>query len=48
VPAEVGHRHLLLENLAFKDGRVIGAIRWGGGTGEQDRECAEVGAAAVS
>ena len=29
-------------------GRVIGAIGCGGGTGEQDHECAEAGAAAVS
>jgi uncharacterized protein GlcG (DUF336 family) len=28
-------------------GRVIGAIGCGGGTGEQDHECAEAGAAAV-
>ncbi|MND08604.1 hypothetical protein D3C83_313440 [compost metagenome] len=30
-----------------KAGRVIGAIGCGGGTGEQDHECAEAGAAAV-
>ena len=30
-----------------KDGRVIGAIGCGGGTGEQDHECAEAGAAAL-
>ena len=30
-----------------KGGRVIGAIGCGGGTGEQDHECAEAGAAAV-
>jgi uncharacterized protein GlcG (DUF336 family) len=29
-------------------GRVIGAIGCGGGTGEQDHECAVAGAAAVS
>ncbi len=29
-------------------GRVIGAIGCGGGTGEQDQECAEAGAAAVA
>ena len=28
-------------------GRVIGAIGCGGGTGEQDHECAEAGAAAI-
>jgi glc operon protein GlcG len=28
-------------------GRVIGGIGCGGGTGEQDQECADVGAAAV-
>jgi uncharacterized protein GlcG (DUF336 family) len=31
-----------------KGGRVIGAIGCGGGTGEQDQECAEAGAAAVA
>ena len=31
----------------IKGGRVIGAIGCGGGTGEQDHECAEAGAAAV-
>ena len=31
----------------IKAGRVIGAIGCGGGTGEQDHECAEAGAAAV-
>jgi uncharacterized protein GlcG (DUF336 family) len=30
-----------------KDGRVIGAIGCGGGTGEQDHECAVAGAEAV-
>jgi uncharacterized protein GlcG (DUF336 family) len=30
-----------------KDGRVIGAIGCGGGTGEQDHQCAVAGAAAV-
>jgi uncharacterized protein GlcG (DUF336 family) len=30
-----------------KDGRVIGAIGCGGGTGEQDHQCALAGAAAV-
>ena len=30
------------------DGRVIGAIGCGGGTGEQDQECAAVGAAALA
>ena len=30
-----------------KGGKVIGAIGCGGGTGEQDHECAEAGAAAV-
>ena len=30
-----------------KAGRVIGAIGCGGGTGEQDHECAEAGASAV-
>lgn len=30
-----------------KNGRVIGAIGCGGGTGEQDHECALAGAAAV-
>lgn len=29
-----------------QDGRVIGAIGCGGGTGQQDHECAEAGAAA--
>jgi uncharacterized protein GlcG (DUF336 family) len=29
-------------------GRVIGAIGCGGGTGEQDQECADAGAAAVA
>jgi glc operon protein GlcG len=31
-----------------KAGRVIGAIGCGGGTGEQDQECSDAGAAAVS
>jgi glc operon protein GlcG len=31
-----------------KDGRVIGAIGCGGGTGEQDHECAVAGADAVA
>jgi uncharacterized protein GlcG (DUF336 family) len=31
----------------IKAGRVIGAIGCGGGTGEQDHECAEAGAAAA-
>jgi len=30
-----------------KGGRVIGAIGCGGGTGEQDQECSDAGAAAV-
>jgi uncharacterized protein GlcG (DUF336 family) len=30
-----------------KNGRLIGAIGCGGGTGDQDHECAEAGAAAV-
>jgi uncharacterized protein GlcG (DUF336 family) len=30
-----------------KDGRIIGAIGCGGGTGEQDHQCALAGAAAV-
>lgn len=30
-----------------KDGEVIGAVGVGGGTGEQDEECAAVGAAVV-
>ncbi len=30
-----------------KDGRCIGAIGCGGGTGEQDHECAAAGAAAI-
>ncbi len=30
------------------DGKVIGAIGCGGGTGDQDHACAEAGAAAVS
>jgi uncharacterized protein GlcG (DUF336 family) len=30
------------------DGRVIGAIGCGGGTGEQDQECAAAGAAALA
>ena len=30
-----------------KDGRVGGAIRCGDGTGQQDHECAEAGAAAA-
>jgi hypothetical protein len=42
----VGHRHLVIENLALK-GWVIGAIRCGDGTGEQDHERAEAGAAAA-
>ena len=32
----------------LRGGRVIGAIGCGGGTGEQDQECADAGAAAVS
>ena len=31
-----------------RDGRFIGAIGCGGGTGEQDHECAEAGAAAIA
>jgi uncharacterized protein GlcG (DUF336 family) len=31
-----------------RNGRVIGGIGCGGGTGEQDQECAEAGAAAVA
>ena len=31
-----------------KGGRVIGAVGCGGGTGEQDHDCATVGAAAAS
>lgn len=31
-----------------KGGRLIGAIGCGGGTGEQDQECADVGAAALA
>jgi uncharacterized protein GlcG (DUF336 family) len=31
-----------------KGGRVIGAIGCGGGTGEQDQECADAGAAALA
>jgi glc operon protein GlcG len=31
-----------------RGGRVIGGIGCGGGTGEQDQECAEAGAAALS
>ena len=31
----------------MKDGRCIGGIGCGGGTGEQDQECSDVGAAAV-
>jgi uncharacterized protein GlcG (DUF336 family) len=31
-----------------RGGRVIGAIGCGGGTGEQDQECADAGAAAVA
>lgn len=30
-----------------RQGRVIGAIGCGGGTGEQDHQCAEAGAAAI-
>lgn len=30
-----------------RGGRVIGAIGCGGGTGEQDQECADAGAAAI-
>ncbi len=30
-----------------RGGRVIGAIGCGGGTGEQDQECADAGAAAL-
>jgi uncharacterized protein GlcG (DUF336 family) len=30
-----------------RDGRIIGAIGCGGGTGEQDHQCAQAGAAAV-
>jgi glc operon protein GlcG len=29
-------------------GKVIGAVGCGGGTGEQDHQCAEAGAAAIS
>ena len=31
-----------------KGGRVIGAIGCGGGTGEQDQECSDAGAAALA
>lgn len=31
----------------FSDGKVIGAIGCGGGTGDQDHACAEAGAAAI-
>ena len=31
-----------------RGGRVIGAIGCGGGTGEQDQECADAGAAAIA
>jgi uncharacterized protein GlcG (DUF336 family) len=31
-----------------RSGRVIGAIGCGGGTGEQDQECADAGAAALA
>jgi uncharacterized protein GlcG (DUF336 family) len=31
-----------------REGRVIGGIGCGGGTGEQDQDCAEAGAAAIS
>ena len=31
-----------------RSGRVIGAIGCGGGTGEQDQECADAGAAAIA
>jgi uncharacterized protein GlcG (DUF336 family) len=31
----------------LRNGRVIGGIGCGGGTGEQDQECADAGAAAV-
>jgi uncharacterized protein GlcG (DUF336 family) len=31
-----------------KGGRLIGAIGCGGGTGEQDQECADAGAAALA
>ena len=32
----------------FRSGRVIGAIGCGGGTGEQDQECSDAGAAALA
>jgi len=32
----------------FSAGKVIGAVGCGGGTGEQDHECAEAGAAAIT
>jgi uncharacterized protein GlcG (DUF336 family) len=32
----------------MRGGRVIGAIGCGGGTGEQDQECSDAGAAAVA
>jgi len=35
-------------DLVAKGGRVIGAIGCGGGTGEQDQECADAGAAALA
>ena len=31
----------------MRDGRMIGAIGCGGGTGEQDQQCADAGAAAL-
>jgi len=31
----------------MKNGRCIGGIGCGGGTGEQDQECSDAGAAAV-
>lgn len=42
--------HMILSQGAVpvvKDGEVIGAVGVGGGTGEQDEECAVAGAAAV-
>lgn len=50
MPAVVGGQALPTLGGAplVKGGRVIGAIGCGGGTGEQDQECADAGAAAVS
>ena len=32
----------------MKDGKIIGGVGCGGGTGEQDQECADAGSAAIS